>query len=83
MKRFDVSWWGKAGTFLPDVRLPVLPARLGRRLPAAHSCSGSLGWLLGLPGLVLSYYAAITYIPTMRDASPSAAPARDGADGIR
>ena len=24
------------------------------------------GWLVGLPGLVLSYYAAITYIPTIR-----------------
>ena len=25
-----------------------------------------LGWVSGIPGLVLSYYAAITYIPVMR-----------------
>ncbi len=30
MKRFDVSWWGKAGTFGLMFSLPRLPARRGR-----------------------------------------------------
>ncbi len=28
----------------------------------------TLAWLIGIPSLLISWYAAITYVPIMRDA---------------
>ncbi len=67
MKRFDVSWWGKAGTFGLMVTFPIF-------LFAAAGDGGFndfcwvVAWLVGIPSLILSYYAAFTYIPVMRRA---------------
>ena len=64
MKRFDVSWWGKAGTFALMIAFPAFLAS-----EASFRYAGLMrviAWGFGLPGLVVSYYAAITYIPTMR-----------------
>ena len=67
MKRFDVSLWGKAGTFCLMVAFPLF--LLGA---AGDGAVNTLfwvgGWLAGIPGLLMSYYAAITYIPMMRHA---------------
>jgi cardiolipin synthase len=67
MKRFDVSWWGKAGTFGLMVAFPCF--LLGS---AGDGVGNTLfwvgGWLVGVPALLLSYYAAVTYIPLMRHA---------------
>jgi cardiolipin synthase len=65
MKRFDVSWWGKAGTFGLMVSFPLF------LLGAAGDSSVNTvcwvcGWLVGVPALVMSYYAAVTYVPLMR-----------------
>jgi cardiolipin synthase (CMP-forming) len=67
MKRFDVTWWGKTATFLLMFAFPLF------LLHAAHrgmwSTAGLwLAWICGIPGVIISYYTAIAYIPTMRRA---------------
>ncbi|MDP9463138.1 MAG: CDP-alcohol phosphatidyltransferase family protein [Actinomycetota bacterium] len=64
MKRFDVSWWGKVATFLLMFAIPGF--MLGASDFPVHQGFQIAAWLLGIPGLVLSYYTAVTYIPTIR-----------------
>src|SRR5207344_1221805 len=64
MKRFDVSWWGKAGTLSLMVSFPAF--LLADADVAVSGFMHVVAWVFGLPGLVLSYYAAITYVPLMR-----------------
>ena len=64
MKRFDVSWWGKAGTLSLMVSFPAF--LLADADVAVSGFMRVVAWTFGLPGLVLSYYAAITYVPLMR-----------------
>jgi len=64
MQRFDVTYWGKAATFLLMFAFPAF--LLGASDFPAHDFFQLVGWLLGIPGLVLSYYSAITYIPMIR-----------------
>lgn len=64
MIRFDVTWWGKTATFLlmftfPGFMLGSSDFRWGDQFELA-------AWLLGIPGLVLSYYTAVTYVPAIR-----------------
>jgi cardiolipin synthase len=64
MERFDVTWWGKTATFLLMFAVPGF-------LMGNSSAPGSGAWLVaawvfGIPGLVLSYYTAIAYIPSIR-----------------
>jgi cardiolipin synthase len=65
MKRFDVTWWGKTATFLLMFAFPGF--MLGATDFPAHQAFLVAAWIVGIPGLVLSYYTAITYIPTIRD----------------
>jgi cardiolipin synthase (CMP-forming) len=66
MKRVDVQWVGKAGTLCLMVAFPFF---LGASADtAAADVYTALAWIFGIPGLVLSYYAAITYIPIYRRA---------------
>jgi cardiolipin synthase len=77
MKRFDVSWWGKAGTLALMVAFPAFLLS-----EAEFRYAGFMrvvAWGFGLPGLVLSYYAAITYIPVMRRNLAEGRAARRGA----
>lgn len=65
-KRIDVQWVGKAGTFANMVAFPLF-------LVAASEASWAdvarpLAWIIGAIGLVLSWYAAITYVPLARRA---------------
>ena len=64
MKRFDVSWWGKAGTLCLMVSFPSFLA--SEAVFRYADAMRVLAWVAGIPGLVLSYYAALTYIPVMR-----------------
>src|SRR4029453_11685803 len=65
-RRIDVTWWGKAGTFGLMVAFPLFLA--------SHSdlswadTAGVLAWIAGIPGLALSLYAAVLYIPIARRA---------------
>ncbi|MEP7201928.1 MAG: CDP-alcohol phosphatidyltransferase family protein [Ilumatobacteraceae bacterium] len=65
MKRFDVTWLGKLATFLLMFALPGF--MLGSSNFAGHQAFQIASWILGIPGLVLSYYTAVTYIPIIRD----------------
>ena len=65
MERFDVTWWGKTATFL---LMGAVPSFLLSNAGVSESdFFGVLAWLLGIPGLVLSYWTAIAYIPQIRE----------------
>ena len=65
MPRFDVSWWGKVATFLLMFAFPGF--MLGNSdFPGAKGFEVA-AWMVAIPGLVLSYYTAITYVPRIRD----------------
>ena len=65
-RRIDVTWFGKAGTFMLMISFPFFLA--------SHSTLGwaetaeVLAWIFGLPGLALSLYAAVLYVPLARRA---------------
>jgi len=70
VERFDVTWWGKTGTFFLMFAYPFL-------LGGASDVAGAdvlrlLGWICGIPGLVISWYAAAEYGPISRRALSSA-----------
>ena len=60
-KRIDVTWFGKAGTFGLMFAFPLFLA--GSSTKSSAPIFQALGWMVGVPGLLLSYYAAILYIP--------------------
>jgi len=63
VRRIDVTWFGKAGTFGLLMAFPLF---------LAHESSlrwwQGWAWLTGLPGLTLSLYAAVLYVPIARAA---------------
>jgi len=64
MARFDVNWWGKTATFLLMIAIPAFV--LGSSDFPAHGFFTFVGWAVGIPGLVLSYWTAVGYIPEIR-----------------
>ncbi len=64
MKRFDVTWWGKLATFLLMFAIPGL--LVGSSDIGVHQLFKVAAWLLAIPGIVISYYTAIAYIPVLR-----------------
>jgi cardiolipin synthase (CMP-forming) len=65
MERFDVTYLGKCATFLLMFAVPGF--MLGSSDFWGHDGFQIASWILGIPGLVLSYYTAIQYIPLIRD----------------
>lgn len=66
VERFDVTWWGKTGTFFLMFAYPFL-------LGGASDVSGAeilriCGWICGVPGLIISWYSAAEYGPIARKA---------------
>jgi cardiolipin synthase (CMP-forming) len=65
-RRIDVTWFGKAGTFGLMIAFPLFLT--------SHSdlswadAAGVLAWVAGIPGLALSLYAAVLYVPIARSA---------------
>jgi cardiolipin synthase len=65
-RRIEVTWFGKAGTFGLMIAFPLFLA--------SHSdlswadTAGVLAWIAGIPGLALSLYAAVLYVPIARRA---------------
>jgi cardiolipin synthase (CMP-forming) len=62
--RIDVTWLGKLATFLLLFAVPGF-------LMGASEFPGAAGfeivaWILGVPGLVLSYYTGLAYVPQVR-----------------
>lgn len=64
MERFAVSTLGKRYTFLLMTSVPFL--LLGASDHPTAQLGTVIGWVLGLPGLALSYVTAIAYIPSIR-----------------
>lgn len=64
MERFDVTWWGKTATFLLMFAVPGF--LMGNSSVPASGAWLVAAWIFGIPGLLLSYYTAIAYIPSIR-----------------
>jgi cardiolipin synthase len=64
MERFPVTWWGKTGTFLLMFAVPGL--LLARSDIALADALWVASWSLGVPGLLISWYAAFAYVPQIR-----------------
>jgi cardiolipin synthase (CMP-forming) len=60
-RRIDVTLVGKAGTFSLMVAFPLFLA--GSSDWGIAWLLHDLAWVVGIPGLVLSYWAAATYVP--------------------
>lgn len=66
VRRIDVTWWGKTGTFLLMFAFPLfLASHAGF---SWEDIAGVLAWAFVLPGLIISYIAAAGYIPLARSA---------------
>jgi cardiolipin synthase len=65
-RRIDVQWVGKAGTFWLMGAFPAfLASEAGRSTDGLFEV---VAWMAAVPGLALSYYAAVTYVPLGRKA---------------
>jgi cardiolipin synthase len=67
--RIDVTWFGKAGAFALMMSVPFFLASHAtvRDLSWAGSAD-TLAWITGIPGLALSYYSLVLYVPLARRA---------------
>src|SRR5215510_15421508 len=65
-RRIDVTWFGKAGTFGLMIAFPLFLAS-NSDLSWADT-AGVLAWVAGIPGLALSLYSAVLYVPIARRA---------------
>jgi cardiolipin synthase len=61
MERFDVTWWGKTATFLLMIAFPGF--MLGTADFPLAGAFGVAAWLVGVPGLALSWYTGVAYVP--------------------
>ncbi len=66
-RRIDVLWVGKAGTFAVMVAFPLLLLASDIEGDAAVLV-GIAGWICGIVGAALSWYAAIRYLPAAQRA---------------
>jgi len=64
MERFPVSNNGKWYTFLLMMAVPFL--LLAGSTHVTADLALVVGWLCAIPGLALSYYTAVTYVPIVR-----------------
>ncbi|MEY2477171.1 MAG: hypothetical protein QOG87_2486 [Actinomycetota bacterium] len=65
-RRIDVQWVGKAGTFALMFAYPFF--LLSHAGTSVDDAARAAAWFCAIPGLVLSYYAAATYVPLARQA---------------
>jgi cardiolipin synthase len=68
MPRFDVIWWGKLGTALLLGAVPAfVVGSSGWRL---DDLFWAVGWIIGIPGLVIAWITAFIYLRKIRNAIP-------------
>jgi cardiolipin synthase (CMP-forming) len=63
-RRMDVQLSGKASTFALMCALPLF--LIGHADDDWHRVAEALAWVFVIPGLVLGWYSAITYVPKAR-----------------
>lgn len=80
-RRIDVVWAGKAGTLALMFALPLFLA--------ADETSGGLSWFcafaawcFAIGGIILSYYAAMKYVPAAREALREGRAAKKASEAI-
>ena len=66
-RRIDVTWYGKAGTFMLMMAFPLFLGSNADDL-GWQDLAGFLAWATGIPGLILSWYSAVLYVPLARQA---------------
>ncbi|MGH9149647.1 MAG: CDP-alcohol phosphatidyltransferase family protein [Acidimicrobiales bacterium] len=71
-RRIDVQVVGKAGNFATMAAFPLFLA--SHSTVGWRTLAGALAWVFVIPGLVLSWYAAATYLPLARRALVEARP---------
>ena len=77
-RRIDVQWAGKAGTLALMFALPgFLLVDSARRTDLASDILDVATWIFAIGGLVLSYYAAFSYVPMARRALREGRAARE------
>ncbi len=74
MPRIDVTYLGKVATFLLMFAVPGF--LMGNSDIAGADAFQVAAWLVGIPGLILSYWTGIAYIPQVRRAVTEGAAAR-------
>ena len=65
-RRIDVQWAGKAGTLSVMFAFPLF--LLADSIDTGHDLALAAAWFFAVVGLVLGYYAAVTYLPMARAA---------------
>ena len=75
IERIDVTWWGKTATFLLMFAVPGF-------LMGSSDITGAewfevAAWMLGIPGLMISLWTGVAYIPRVRAAIARSRAARD------
>lgn len=63
MKRFAVNVWGKRYTFLLMTSVPLL--LLGASSHVTADAARVAGWVLGIPGIAMSYLVGMWYVPVV------------------
>ena len=63
-RRIEVTWFGKAGTFGLMIAFPLFLASAST-LGWADQAE-TLAWIAGIPGLALSLWSAVLYVPMAR-----------------
>lgn len=63
MKRFAVNIWGKRYTFLLMTSVPLLLLGASSHVTADAARIG--GWVLGIPGIAMSYLVGMWYVPVV------------------
>lgn len=66
VRRIDVTWWGKTGTFALLWAVPCFLA--GQSTIVAGWAFEAAAWIFGIPGLAISWIAAMGYVPVARSA---------------
>jgi len=74
MPRIDVTYWGKLATFLLMFAVPGF--LMGNSDTFVAGGFQAASWIVGIPGLMLSYWTAIAYIPQVRRAVTTGSSAR-------
>jgi cardiolipin synthase (CMP-forming) len=77
MPRIDVTYWGKLATFLLMFAVPGF--LMGSSTIQAAEWFEAAAWIVGIPGLILSWWTGIAYIPQVRRAIASGGSARSQA----